>query len=148
MAEKSSISISAKSPIRSATLLGLPPELHIHIFKHLDIATATCLGLTSKHLYGSFKDAYGHMIPIRLSEQIEVRDEVTTGYFWLSDLLELGCCPIFLGGRLIFVHSLVGRDIASWRPKWRAGGEIIQLISESCVEEIVEVGDWWSAGCF
>jgi hypothetical protein len=25
--------------------------------------TATCLGLTSKHLYGSFKDAYGHHDP-------------------------------------------------------------------------------------
>jgi hypothetical protein len=97
MAEKSSISVSARSPIRNATLLGLPLELHFHIFKHLDNVTATCLGLTSKHLYGSFKDAYGHMIPIRLSEQIEVRDEVTTGYFWLSDLLETWMLPYIFG---------------------------------------------------
>jgi hypothetical protein len=40
----------------------------------------------------------------------------------------------------MFIHSLVGRDSASWRPRWR-GGEIIQLISELRVEEVVEVGD-------
>jgi hypothetical protein len=37
------------------------------------------------------------MIPIRLSEQIEVRDEVTTGYFWLSDLLETWMLPYIFG---------------------------------------------------
>jgi hypothetical protein len=33
------------------TLITLPPELHLELFKHLDVCTSICLGLTCKKLW-------------------------------------------------------------------------------------------------
>lgn len=110
----------------SLALANLPTELHIHLFKLLDIVTATCLGLTKKHLYSIFKDVYGHMIPVKLYSQVEVKDEATVAYYWLSDLLERWMLPRVYAGQWG-----IGKFVS-----WERLGELIEMErgARGCIE--------------
>ena len=41
------------------TLLGIPPEIHLSLFKHLDVVTSICMGLTCKTLYKIQQSIHG-----------------------------------------------------------------------------------------
>jgi hypothetical protein len=78
-------------------LLTLPLELHLHLFKHLEIVTATYLGLTNKHLYSIFRAVYGHKLPILLCNALIVKDNGSLTHFSPCDLLETWMRPLVLG---------------------------------------------------
>jgi hypothetical protein len=57
---KSTKSAKAKKPTRTdLTLVGIPPELHLELFQHLDKVTSTCLGLTCKIFYSIHRAIHG-----------------------------------------------------------------------------------------
>ncbi|KAE9382062.1 hypothetical protein N431DRAFT_393852 [Stipitochalara longipes BDJ] len=79
-------------------LLALPPELHVHLFKQLDIVTATCLSLTNKHFYATFKAVYGEK-PIRFYSLEDTEDNTVFIFTALPRLLKEWMKPMVWGGK-------------------------------------------------
>ncbi|PMD32756.1 hypothetical protein L207DRAFT_590449 [Hyaloscypha variabilis F] len=93
MAAKRDISVAGTSDnsISSTCLSSLPPELQTQIFKQLDGATATCLGLTCKHLWIIFKLV--RQTKFTLGEYAEITYECSTTFIILGELLKTWMLP-------------------------------------------------------
>ncbi|PMD60581.1 uncharacterized protein K444DRAFT_720868 [Hyaloscypha bicolor E] len=84
-------------PTTEHPLLTLAPELHMHLFKHLDIVTAACVGLTNKHFYAILGAVHGET-PIRFYCLTEINDHTTFAFTLLPNLLKKRMEPLVWGG--------------------------------------------------
>ena len=95
MAAKRDISVAGTSDnsISSTCLSSLPPELQTQIFKQLDGATATCLGLTCKRFYPIHREKNGTVPAKKVWYQSMPTPGNALGYRRdkLGDLLEGWC---------------------------------------------------------
>ncbi|KAN0121944.1 hypothetical protein V8E51_000270 [Hyaloscypha variabilis] len=119
--ESTPLSSTEDHPAKRFALPALPTELHVQIFKHLDIITATCLGLTNKHLYAVFKRVHGEK-PIRFYSLEDTDNKTAFAFTALPDLLEEWMKPMVWGSEVHIYRFITPERLGELSPGKRGPG--------------------------